>query len=167
MHEQIPAPPEPDDRSLPAIRDPDFKLVRRGYDSATVDVYVASLRQRIAELEAMGQANTAVSRALAQVGDEVVGILQEAHNTGTGVIEQARNQASEMVAAANREADDVTQRAENRVRELDEDTEEILAERERIINDARELARQLLELAQAASDRFPPALEQGTYVDGS
>src|SRR5438270_910223 len=64
-----------------------------------------------------------------------------------------------MPEQARREAADVTAGAIDRVRELDLDTDRIWAERDRIVTDMRELARQLLELADDASERFPPSEE--------
>ena len=46
-------------------------------------------------------------------------------------------------------------RAEERVRELDAETDRIWAERHRIVEDTRELARELLTLTDSAADRFP------------
>jgi hypothetical protein len=42
---------------------------------------------------------------------------------------------------------------------MDLETDHIWAERHRIVEDARELARQLLALAESAVERFPPAEE--------
>jgi cell division septum initiation protein DivIVA len=165
MDEQIQASGGQNGSSLPAVREPAFRVVRRGYDSSEVDSYVSSLRRRIDDLEEMTSKDTAVNRALTAVGEEVAGILQQAHQTASDVLDGAQREGEHRVALATQEAREVTHRAEQRVRELDQDTEEILAERERIINDARELARQLLELAQGASERFPAALESDAYID--
>jgi hypothetical protein len=61
----------------------------------------------------------------------------------------------------------VTSIADRRVRELDEDTDRIWSERERIVADARDLARQLTELADLAAQRFPSDPEEEIeVVDG-
>ncbi len=184
MHDQSPGPLQLSGPSLPATRDPEFALVRRGYDRSEVDAHIGSLRRRIDELEAridqlevMNSANAAVHQALERVGEEVTGILQTAHETANAIthgsqreaddrIRVATAEAAGLVRVANDEAEEVTARAEQRVRELDLDTEAILGERERIVDDARELARQLLEMAQSALDRFPPSLGRGDYVEG-
>lgn len=165
MHDQIPAPLELSGNTAPARRDPEFTLVRRGYEQTEVDAHIASLRRRIDELEVMNSSNAAVRQALERVGGEVAGILQTAHETADAITAQSQREAEERVRVAMAEAADVTQRAEQRVRELDLDTEALLGERERIIDDARELARRLLQMAQGALDRFPPSLGRGTYVD--
>jgi hypothetical protein len=56
---------------------------------------------------------------------------------------------------ARREAVELVASAERRVRELDDETERIWAERHRIVDDARDLAAQLLALAHSAAERFP------------
>ena len=101
----------------------------------------------------------AVEHALEQFGQEVAGVLSRARETAHEITGSAQREADELMARTRAEAADITQRAERRVRELDLDAEAILAERDRIINDARDLARQLLSLAQTASDRFPASLE--------
>ncbi|MGO9750005.1 MAG: DivIVA domain-containing protein [Solirubrobacteraceae bacterium] len=167
MHDQIPAPLELSGNSAAARRDPEFTLARRGYERTEVDAYLASQRRRIDELEVMGSANAAVHQALERVGDEVAGILKTAHETADAITAQSEREAEDRIRAATADAAAVTQRAEQRVRELDLDTEAILGERERIVDDARELARRLLEMAQGALDRFPPSLgRSGTWVDG-
>jgi hypothetical protein len=57
--------------------------------------------------------------------------------------------------AARREAEEITREAEDRVKELDLETDRIWEERLRIVEDARELARQLETLADTAAQRFP------------
>jgi hypothetical protein len=53
------------------------------------------------------------------------------------------------------EAAQIKASAETKLKDLDADTDRIWAERHRIVDDARELARQLLELAETAAERFP------------
>ena len=101
----------------------------------------------------------AVRRALDQVGEEVSGLLQRAHDSAASITGSAQTEAEELVETARREADEITATAHERLRDLDTDTEAIWAERDRIVGDARELARQLLDLAEAATERFPPADE--------
>jgi DivIVA domain-containing protein len=142
--------------NLPARRDPEFKPAMRGYDRVEVDAYVAKLRREIEELQATRSPEGAVRRALEQVGDEVAGILQRAHDTAAEITMSARREADELLEVARRDSEEMTARAETRLQELDVDTEAIWAERDRIIGDARDLARQLLEVAEAAAERFPP-----------
>jgi dsDNA-specific endonuclease/ATPase MutS2 len=153
-----------------------FTVVRRGgYDREEVDARVsmlsgriAELARRIAELEANRSPEEAVRRALEQVGEEVTGILQRTHETAGAITANAERDALEQRATAAQDAAAAVARAEQRVHELDLDADRIWAERERIIADARELSRQLTELADAAAARLaPPAPLAGQLTAGS
>lgn len=138
-----------------------FKLARRGYEREDVDAYVATLQRQIRELQAQLQAqlqqgpDAAVREALERVGAEVASVLQHAHDTADEVVAAGEREAAEERARAKREAAHVTAVAEQRVHELDLDTDRIWGERERIVADARDLARQLIQLADQAAARFP------------
>src|SRR5579862_5822729 len=144
----------PDD-PVPVVADVDFPVVLRGYDRIAVDAYVRKTSQLVAELQATRSPEAAVRRALERVGEEVSGILQRAHETGARITAQSRSEAEDRLETARREAGQIVSRAEERVRELDAETERIWAERHRIVEDTRELARELLSLTDSADDRFP------------
>jgi cell division septum initiation protein DivIVA len=144
---------------LPEVADVDFPVTLRGYDRLAVDAYVRKTSQLVAELQATRSPEAAVRRALARVGEEVSGILQRAHDTAEELTAQSRVEAEERLEAARREASEITSGADQRVADLDSETDRIWAERHRIVEDARELARQLLALADSASERFPAAPE--------
>jgi hypothetical protein len=58
----------------------------------------------------------------------------------------------------------ITAQAQRRLCELDEETDAVWRERERLLGDVREVSRTLATLADAASERFPaadPAPESG------
>jgi vacuolar-type H+-ATPase subunit H len=145
----------PDD-PMPVVADPDFAIVLRGYDRDSVDDYVQRTSQLVAELQATRSPEAAVRRALERVGEEVSGILQRAHETASRITAQSRSEAEDRLEAARQEAAQIVQRAEERVRELDAETDRIWAERHRIVEDTRELARELLTITDSAADRFPP-----------
>ncbi len=134
-----------------------FKLARRGYEREDVDSYVETLQRQIRELQAQLQQgpDAAVREALERVGAEVANVLKQAHDTADEVVAQAEREAAQERAQAKREAAHVTAVAEQRVHELDLDTDRIWGERERIVADARDLARQLTQLADLAAARFP------------
>lgn len=133
-----------------------FKPSRRGYDREEVDAYVAQLQRQIRELQSQQQSpDAAVRSALERVGDEVADVLKQAHNTADEIVATAKREAEEHRAQASRDAAHVTALAEQRVHELDLDTDRIWGERERIVADARDLARQLNQLAELAAERFP------------
>jgi hypothetical protein len=114
----------------------------------------------VAELQATRSPEAAVRRALGRVGEEVASILQRAHETAEKITAQSRSEAEERLETARREAKEITGGAHERVTELDSETDRIWAERHRIVEDARELARSLLTLADSAAERFPAAPEE-------
>ncbi len=133
-----------------------FKPARRGYDREEVDAYVTQLQRQIRDLQAQQQTpDAAVRSALERVGGEVADVLKQAHQTADEIVFTAEREAEELRDRAQREAAHVTAVAEQRVHELDLDTDRIWGERERIVADARDLARQLTELADRAAERFP------------
>src|SRR5262249_29967990 len=144
----------PDD-PVPFVADVEFPVVLRGYDRVTVDDYVQRTSQLVAELQATRSPEAAVRRALERVGDEVSGILQRAHETASRITAQSRSEAEDRLEAARQEAAQIVTRAEERVRELDAETDRIWGVRHRIVDDTRELARELLNLTDSADDRFP------------
>jgi hypothetical protein len=146
----------PDD-PVPYVADVDFPIALRGYDRLAVDAYVKRTSQLVAELQATRSPEAAVRRALERVGEEVSGILQRAHETGAQITARSRGDAEDRLEAARDEAAQITASAEGRLKELDAETDRIWAERHRIVEDAQELARQLLSLAESAAERFPPA----------
>lgn len=161
--------------SEPELDETEFPLVLRGYDRLAVDAYVKQARQTIEELRATRSPDAAVRRALERVGEEVSGILQRAHDTAEKITGHSRSEAEDRLETARREAEklkagaegeleaarrdavEIRAAAERQLTGLDAETDRIWAERHRIVEDARELARQLLELADAAAERFPPA----------
>jgi DivIVA domain-containing protein len=144
----------PDD-PVPAVADVEFPLVLRGYDRDSVDAYVQRTSQLVAELQTTRSPEAAIRRALERVGEEVSGILQRAHDTAAQVTAQSRIEAENRLETSRQEAAQIITRAEERVRELDAETDRIWAERHRIVEDTRELARDLLTLTDSAADRFP------------
>ena len=145
----------PDD-PVSVVADADFPLVLRGYDREAVDAYVQRASQLVAELQTTRSPEAAIRRALERVGEEVAGILQRAHDTAAQITAQSRSEAEDRLETARQEAAQIVTRAEERVRELDAETDRIWAERHRIVQDTRELARELLAVTESATDRFPP-----------
>jgi cell division septum initiation protein DivIVA len=144
----------PDD-PVKVASDVDFPVVLRGYDRLAVDAYVKKTSQVVAELQATRSPEAAVRRALDRVGEEVSGILQRAHETAAQITAKSRSEAEDRLEAARQEALQITAAAEQRVKDLDAETDRIWAERQRIVDDTRELARQLFGLADSAAERFP------------
>jgi cell division septum initiation protein DivIVA len=138
-----------------AMVDADFPTTLRGYDRMAVDDYVRQTRQLVAELQATRSPEAAVRRALERVGEQISGILQRAHETAEQITAQSRSEAEDRLEQARLEAAEIAGAAEQRVRDLDADTDRIWLERQRIVADAQDLAAQLTGLAQTAAERFP------------
>jgi hypothetical protein len=142
-----------------ALVDADFPSALRGYDRVAVDDYVRQTRQLVAELQATRSPEAAVRRALERVGEQISGILQRAHETAEQITAQSRSEAEDRIEQARIEAAQIAGAAEQRVRDLDVDTDRIWLERQRIVADAEDLAAQLLGLAKTAAERFPADAE--------
>ena len=155
----------PDD-PLTDVTDVDFPIVLRGYDRLAVDAYVKRTSQLVAELQATRSPEAAVRRGLERVGEEVSGILQRAHEAASQLTAQSRSEAEDRLEQAREEAKKITADAERRLQELDVETDRIWAERQRIVEDAQQLAGQLLTLAQSAAERFPAAEDPDTTQEG-
>lgn len=137
----------------------DFPFALRGYDRLAVDDYVRQTSQLVAELQSTRSPDAAIRRALERLGEQISGILQRAHDTAEQITAQSRADAEDRLVAAREEALQITATAEQRVRDLDADTDRIWAERHRIVDDTKDLASQLLALAETAAERFPAAEE--------
>lgn len=114
------------------VRDVSFPVSVRGYDRHAVDDYVAQVDRVVAELEATRSPETAVKRALAEVGERTTGILQRAGETAEEIAADARRKADESIARANQEADEsvagAKREAEEIVRKAREEAKATLAE---------------------------------------
>jgi cell division septum initiation protein DivIVA len=150
-----------------SIVDADFPSALRGYDRMAVDNYVRQTRQLVAELQATRSPEAAVRRALERVGEQISGILQRAHETAEQITAQSRAEAEDRLEQARVEAAQIVEAADQRVKDLDVDTDRIWLERQRIVADAEDLAGQLLALAKAAADRFPADAEAEAQAAGA
>jgi DivIVA domain-containing protein len=142
----------------------DFRPALRGYDRVEVDEYVRRTSRLVAELQATRSPDAAIRRALERLGEQISGILQRAHDTAEQITTQSRADAEDRLEAARQEASQMTAAAEQRVRDLDADTDRIWAERRRIVDDTKDLASQLLALTETAAERFPAAEESDPAV---
>jgi vacuolar-type H+-ATPase subunit I/STV1 len=147
------------DNPVSEAADVHFPVALRGYDRIAVDAYVRQTSQLVAELQATRSPEAAVRRALERVGEQISGILQRAHETAEQITAQSRSEAEDRLEEARLEATRITASAEQRLKDLDAETDRIWAERQQIVEDTRELARQLTGLTDSAADRFPAADE--------
>lgn len=143
----------------------DFPSTLRGYDRMAVDAYVAQTSRLVAELQATRSPEAAVRRALERVGEQISGVLQRAHETAEQITTQSRSEAEGRLEQSRLEAAEIVAAAQQKVDDLDADTDRIWSERNRIVEDARELASQLLGLADAAAEQFPVAAETERFEE--
>ncbi len=154
----------PDD-PVSLAADVHFPVALRGYDRIAVDAYVKQTSQLVAELQATRSPEAAIRRALERVGEQISGILQRAHDTAEQITMQSRSEAEDRLEEARREAARITAAAEQRLKDLDAETDRIWAERRQIVEDTRELATQLLGLTDSAAERFPAAEDTGGVAE--
>jgi len=135
------------------IANRDFPLAVRGYDRHAVDEFVQEVLELVSELEGRQTRESVVQRALDEIGEETAGILQRAHETADEVAARSRAQAEGRIQRAEREADMLRQQADAYSEQLVVDTRILWEERQRLIQDIRQLADEVLATAEDASER--------------
>jgi len=92
-------------------------------------------------------------------------MLDGAERDSNEMLAAAQRDADEMRAEAEREAADLRAAADRRVREAEDEVAAIWQERERLVEDAREVAARLADVADAAAERQPPPSIEATERD--
>src|SRR3954454_16583584 len=93
----------PDDPTA-AVDDPQFQVVRRGYDKGEVDVYVRRVTGIVRDLVAIRSPREAIRQALERVGEETPDILRRAHETAEEITGTSRREAEERLETARQES---------------------------------------------------------------
>jgi cell division initiation protein len=130
-----------------------FPVAMRGYDRAAVDAFVQEVVQAITDLEARQSQESVVQKAIAEVGEETASILQRAHETAEEIAARSRAQAEGRIQRAEREAELLRQEADAYSEKIVYDTRILWEERQRLIEDIRQLADDVLNTADEAADR--------------
>jgi cell division initiation protein len=143
-----------------------FPIVMRGYDRAAVDAFVEEVTRIVSDLEARQSQESAIQRAIEEVGSETASILQRAHETADEIAARSRAQAEGRIQRAEREADLLRQDADAYSEKIVVDTRLLWEERQRLIEDIRQLADDVLGTADDASDRLtmPEAVSEDETV---
>jgi cell division septum initiation protein DivIVA len=131
-----------------------FPLAMRGYDRAAVDEFVHGIRALVAELEADQTREGAVQKALDDVGVETASILQRAHATADALASRSQAEADSRLRHADSEADQVRREADEYSEQVVVDTRLLWEERQRLIEDIRQLADEVLATADDAIERL-------------
>ena len=129
-----------------------FPVVMRGYDRAAVDTFVQEMLDLVRDLESR-QSQESVQRAIEEVGEETAGILQRAHETADEIAARSRAQAEGRIQRAEREAELIRQDAEAYSEKIVVETRLLWDERQRLIEDIRQLADEVLATAEDAFER--------------
>jgi hypothetical protein len=138
----------------------EFPVVMRGYDRVVVDTWREEIADLIERLEQRQPREAAVKRALDEVGRETAAILQRAHETAEEITSRSRAQADGRLRRAEGEAEIAAREAEERVARLEADALALWEERARLIEDMRQLADEVLGIADQALDRIAPPVER-------
>ena len=130
-----------------------FPIVMRGYDRAAVDAFVQEVLELVRGLEGTQSHESVIQRALEEVGEETASILQRAHETADEIAARSRAQAEGRLQRAEREADLLRQDADAYSEKIVVDTRLLWDERQRLIEDIRQLADDVLATAENALER--------------
>jgi DivIVA domain-containing protein len=136
------------------LRDVSFPLAVRGYDRRAVDDFVDELRSLVDHLEARQTREGVVQKALDELGEETAGILQRAHETADEIAARSRAQADGRLQRAEREAELVRREADEYADQVVTDTRLLWDERQRLLEDIRQLADEVLGTADDAQERL-------------
>jgi cell division initiation protein len=135
------------------IRAYEFPLAVRGYDRQAVDAFVDQVVELVSDLEGRQTRETVVQRALNEVGEETAGILQRAHETADEIASRSRSQAEGRLQRAEREAEILRRQADEYSEKVVVDTRLLWDERQRLLDDLRQLADEVLATADDAAER--------------
>ena len=136
------------------LREAQFPMVVRGYHRQTVDLFIAELLEVVEDLESHQTREGVVQKALGELGEETAGILQRAHETADDITARSRAQADARIQRAEREAEILRRDADEYAEQVIVDTRQLWDERQRLIEDIRQLADEVLGTADDAIERL-------------
>lgn len=138
-------PPSADDR---------FPIGPIGYNRGAVDERIAELEQELAELRDSNPA-ISITDEIERLGEQTASILVVAHGQAHETTRLAQEQADRCLADAASNSEAITAEAKRRLHELDNETDSVWRERERLLDNARDVGLALIALAEEAAERFP------------
>jgi hypothetical protein len=146
----------------PGGPEPRFGLVRYGYNPADVDRLLVDLerelveREReVTELREQIKPPMSITEEIERIGEQTASILVVAHDQAHETTRRAQEQAERCIADAAANAVALTAEAKERLRELDDETDSVWRERERLLEDTRVVSVALASLVDEAEARFP------------
>jgi hypothetical protein len=146
------------------LREADFPIVVRGYHRQTVDLFIAELLEIVEDLESHQTREGVVQKALGELGEETAGILQRAHETADDITARSRAQAEARLQRSEREAEILRHDADEYSEQVIVDTRTLWEERQRLIEDIRQLADDVLGTADDAIERLKLPEQIGTVA---
>jgi hypothetical protein len=149
------------------LREVNFPMVVRGYHRPTVDLFIAELLELVEDLESHQTREGVVQKALGELGEETAGILQRAHETADDITARSRAQADARLARAERESEILRHDADEYAEQVVVDTRALWEERQRLIEDIRQLADEVLGTADDAIERLrlPEQIESSAPLE--
>jgi DivIVA domain-containing protein len=135
------------------LRETTFPLAVRGYERHAVDEFVQEVVALVGELEGRQSREAVVQRALDEVGEQTAGILQRAHEAADEIAARSRAQAEGRIQRAEREAEILRREADKYAEQVVVDTRLLWQERQRLLEDVRQLADEVLATADDALER--------------
>jgi DivIVA domain-containing protein len=141
--------------SAQQVTNVDFAVAMRGYDRNAVDSHLVKIAKLVEQLEANQLPETVVQQALSQAGEQTSGILQRANETAGEIESQARSQAEGHISRAEAESAATRQEADAYADQIAEDTARLWDERQRLIEEMRQFAEDVLGVADEALERVP------------
>ena len=135
------------------LREVTFPLAMRGYERHAVDEFLTELLSLVVDLESRQTREGVVQKALDELGEETAGILQRAHETADDITSRSRAQADARLKRSEREAEIARHDADEYAEQVIVDTRLLWDERQRLIEDIRQLADEVLGTADDAIER--------------
>jgi DivIVA protein len=153
---------------------PQFPLVRYGYSQAEVDRRLSELERELAdrehELVALRQQEKppmSITEEIERIGEQTASILVVAHDQAHETTRRAQEQAERCIADAAANAVAITAEAKERLRELDDETDAVWRERDRLLEDTRSVSERLAALVDEAVSRFPADADKSSPAPGT
>ena len=143
-------------------RERKFPWSLRGYRRSAVDQHISELQQELSELDrelielrAAATLREEVAHEMRRIGEETAGVLIEAHDRRDAIARAAEEEAQRVVADATARATAITAESETRVRELEEQREEVHRERDRLLENALAASTAIADAVHAAHRQVP------------
>lgn len=136
-----------------------FPTAALGYNRQAVDQRIAALEAELERLREAVDPPVSITEEIERLGEQTASILVVAHDKAHETARAAQARAARAVTEAAHNAERITAEAQRRLRVLDEETDAVWRERERLLDDVRTVSAALVSLADDATARFPAAPE--------